>query len=256
MNVTALVDVNGDAVERYAYDPYGKVSIYDASWSSRSSSSYNNSILFAGYYRDGETQLYHVRFRFYHPHLGRWMQRDPLMYVDGMNLYEYVGSNPLMYFDPMGLGIFQKLKGLAKAFMDELKELAGDLAELKELKNEFDRRADAFNKFDRETNSIRLLGHLAIAGMNEGGMFMSSIDALLGTNDASDGIVLHFRRYSAKSKWRKRGNTILKKWVNKVLGGFRPPPYTPWTWEDYFKKQEAEEKRKERRMRRENPSWY
>ena len=32
-NVTTLVDTAGDAVERYLYDPYGKATIYDGSWS-------------------------------------------------------------------------------------------------------------------------------------------------------------------------------------------------------------------------------
>ena len=32
-NVTTLVDTGGDAVERYLYEPYGKATIYDGSWS-------------------------------------------------------------------------------------------------------------------------------------------------------------------------------------------------------------------------------
>lgn len=35
--------------------------------------------------------------------LGRWMQRDPLGYVDGGSLYEYVRSNPTQYMDSYGL---------------------------------------------------------------------------------------------------------------------------------------------------------
>ena len=33
MNVTALVDTNGDAVERYVYDPYGHCTVYNGDWS-------------------------------------------------------------------------------------------------------------------------------------------------------------------------------------------------------------------------------
>jgi hypothetical protein len=32
------VNSSGSVQERYAYDPYGKASVYDPSWSSRSSS--------------------------------------------------------------------------------------------------------------------------------------------------------------------------------------------------------------------------
>ena len=72
MNVTTLVDTAGDALERYVYDPYGAVTIYDDDWSeTRGSSSYDNPILYCGYYRDAETGLYCVRNRFYHAQLGR-----------------------------------------------------------------------------------------------------------------------------------------------------------------------------------------
>ncbi len=35
--------------------------------------------------------------------LGRWVQRDPIGYHDGMGLYEYVRSSPLRGLDPRGL---------------------------------------------------------------------------------------------------------------------------------------------------------
>jgi RHS repeat-associated protein len=105
MNVTTLVDTGGDALERYVYDPYGEVTIYDDDWSeTRSTSSYDNNILFCGYYHDWETGLYHVRHRYYHVHLGAWLSRDPLGYVNGPSLYGYCGGNPVGLVDPLGLG--------------------------------------------------------------------------------------------------------------------------------------------------------
>ena len=109
-NVTALTDKNGDEVERYLYDPYGVVTFLKADWSLQevsghadgTASAYDNPILFAGYYRDSETGLYHVRNRMYHPNLGLWLQRDPLGYVDGMSLYEYCASRPIVSRDPYG----------------------------------------------------------------------------------------------------------------------------------------------------------
>lgn len=44
-----------------------------------------------------------MRFRHYSPRLGRWLERDPLVYVDGMSLYEYATSNPATGQDPTGL---------------------------------------------------------------------------------------------------------------------------------------------------------
>jgi len=46
--------------------------------------------------------LYHVRHRAYDPELGRWTRRDPIGYVDGMGLYEYVNSSAIDYVDPFG----------------------------------------------------------------------------------------------------------------------------------------------------------
>jgi RHS repeat-associated protein len=102
-NVTALVSTGGVEQERYIYDPYGKPYFFDAAWGTRTSSSFGNEILMAGYRRDPETALYHVRNRAYHPTLGRWAQRDPAHYHDSMNLYQYVKSGPIRMSDPTGL---------------------------------------------------------------------------------------------------------------------------------------------------------
>ena len=103
MNVTALLDTDGTVVERYAYTPYGKPSFFDASWNPRAESAYDNAILYCGYYYDNETGLYHVRERYYHPILGRWLSRDLVGYVDGMSLYEFLASLAIWGTDPWGL---------------------------------------------------------------------------------------------------------------------------------------------------------
>jgi RHS repeat-associated protein len=103
--VTALTDTSGAAVERYVYDPYGKTTIYNPTWTAEVTwaNSEQNEILYCGYRFDSETGLYHVRNRMYHTTLGRWMQRDPKGYVNGMGLYEYVASDPASHCDALGL---------------------------------------------------------------------------------------------------------------------------------------------------------
>jgi RHS repeat-associated protein len=101
-NVTALIDTTGAVVERYVYDPYGSAGILAPDWSTRDVSSFGWLYLHQGGRLDPGTGLYHFRLREFSPLLGRWLQQDPLGYVDGLNLYQYVNDNPVNYRDPTG----------------------------------------------------------------------------------------------------------------------------------------------------------
>ena len=76
-NVTAVLNASGNVVERYAYDPYGAVTILDGTaggqtdWAADADgvSDVDNRVLYAGYHFDSETGLFHVRNRMYHPTL-------------------------------------------------------------------------------------------------------------------------------------------------------------------------------------------
>jgi len=83
-NITSLIDASGAALERYVYDPYGRVTIFTADWSStRSTSLYSNYVLYTGRHLDPETGLYYYRARYYSAELGRFVSRDPIGYNDG-----------------------------------------------------------------------------------------------------------------------------------------------------------------------------
>ncbi|MCC6228288.1 MAG: hypothetical protein IT432_03575 [Phycisphaerales bacterium] len=59
-----------------------------------------------GYVYNADQGLYTVRFRWYSPTFGRWLERDPLgFFGSGAALYEYVSGMPVMYLDTYGLMI-------------------------------------------------------------------------------------------------------------------------------------------------------
>ncbi|MBM3240488.1 RHS repeat-associated core domain-containing protein [Candidatus Poribacteria bacterium] len=114
-SVAAVTDSVANVVERYAYNAYGCVTITDGSgnpvppnpWGTPHSA-ISNPYMFTGRQLDEETGLYYYRARYYDCVKGRFLQRDPLRYVelgyvDRVNLYKYVRGNPTNWVDPLGL---------------------------------------------------------------------------------------------------------------------------------------------------------
>jgi len=62
-----------------------------------------NPIRFQGQYFDEETGLHYNRYRYYDPHSGRFVSRDPIGLAGGINLHTYVTNNPNRGIDPLGL---------------------------------------------------------------------------------------------------------------------------------------------------------
>lgn len=112
-SVAAITNSAALVVERYNYDAYGLPIIQDGAgnplplnpWGTPNSP-VGNSWMFTGRQFNEETGLYFYRARYHDPIKGRFLQRDPLRYMDGMNLYEYVKGNPINLVDPNGLATF------------------------------------------------------------------------------------------------------------------------------------------------------
>jgi RHS repeat-associated protein len=103
-NLTGITNTSGFVQERYLYDPYGNRTIMNAAWSIITASAYNWSIGHQGLIIDAESALIYNRNRCLNTAMGGWLQRDPIGYVEGLSIYQYVSGGPINQIDPLGLG--------------------------------------------------------------------------------------------------------------------------------------------------------
>lgn len=93
-NVMSLIDAETSQIfESYRYTAFGEEKTTD----------FINPWRFSSKRVDSETGLIYFGNRYYDPHTGRWLTRDPLENTDGPNLYAYLSNNPLCNFDAYGL---------------------------------------------------------------------------------------------------------------------------------------------------------
>jgi RHS repeat-associated protein len=117
-NITYLVDGSQALAASYRYDPFGNTITSSGPLADA------NVYRFSSKEIHVNTGIYYYLYRFYHPNLQRWINRDPLAAWSEVrfrraggdtyklspwetfvtpNLYEYVYNSPLSYIDPNGL---------------------------------------------------------------------------------------------------------------------------------------------------------
>ena len=94
-SVIAVVDKSGALINRYDYWADGNIRYIDEK--------IGQPFLYTGAYYDRETGLYYLRARYYSPELRRFIQRDPILFEGGINLYNYTGCDFVNYGDWEGL---------------------------------------------------------------------------------------------------------------------------------------------------------
>ncbi|MFN9183630.1 MAG: RHS repeat domain-containing protein, partial [Planctomycetota bacterium] len=99
-SIVGLSDAAGTLVERYAYTAYGELTILAPNRTARATSSFQNRYTYTGREWDPTLRLYYFRARWLEPKAGRFIGRDPLGYVDGINLYSNTFATS--YVDPLG----------------------------------------------------------------------------------------------------------------------------------------------------------
>jgi RHS repeat-associated protein len=98
-------DLNGSI--RYSYEGTQRQNFYTYDEFGNLSNSLipgdNNPFRFMGKCLLDATGKYDLVFRTYDPKIGRFLQRDPMGFVDGTNMYTFVHNNPLVFRDRLGL---------------------------------------------------------------------------------------------------------------------------------------------------------
>jgi len=96
-NITDYVDANGTVVAHREYDPFGRTVVSTGPMKDAFS------FWFSTKYHEPFWNLYYYGYRYYSPELGRWLSRDPVGEIGGLNLYAFVRNDPIDNVDPYGL---------------------------------------------------------------------------------------------------------------------------------------------------------
>jgi RHS repeat-associated protein len=104
-SVHALVDESGNIVERYEYDAWGRITVFNAAGDELSKSAIGNRYCFQGREIDWSTGLYYFRARWYDAITGRWLSNDPSGIAGGFNQYIFCANNPFNAVDSWGLDV-------------------------------------------------------------------------------------------------------------------------------------------------------
>ena len=112
-STVAITNTSGTVTDTFTYDTYGKLI----------SRTGTTSIIFGYNGRDGvvtdDNSLIYMRARYYSPEMRRFINADiihgEISDSTSLNRYAYVNGNPVSFVDPLGLGAWDWINGIAKA---------------------------------------------------------------------------------------------------------------------------------------------
>ena len=95
-SVSVLTDENGETIQAYAYEAFGKIRTQTGDDLNRVTYTAREAI-------GDSLGFYYYRNRDFDPNTGRFTSEDPLGFIDGPNRYAYVQGRPIDNNDPFGL---------------------------------------------------------------------------------------------------------------------------------------------------------
>jgi len=97
-SIREMTNSGGSVQAQYSYDPYGRATQLQGGIAS--------DFQYCGYYNHAPSQLSLALTRNYSCNLGRWISRDSIGEIGGVNLYGYVDNRPIEENDPTGRQYF------------------------------------------------------------------------------------------------------------------------------------------------------
>ena len=92
-NVCEVFGSDGYIKTTYSYSPFGNVS---------SVGNFEQNFQWSSEFYDPEVGLVYYNYRHYSPTTARWLSRDPIEEMGGLNLYCFCGNNPIKKWDELG----------------------------------------------------------------------------------------------------------------------------------------------------------
>jgi RHS repeat-associated protein len=98
-STVGISDSSGNMVNKYAYDAFGKVL--------NQVEAIANPFKYVGAFgvMDEGNGSFYMWARYYDPEVGRFINKDPIGFAGGLNLFQYVANNPVNKIDPEGEGL-------------------------------------------------------------------------------------------------------------------------------------------------------
>ena len=123
-NVIGLYDQNGAMAAAYEYDPFGRLGRSGGLGSYTYYAS--NPFRYSTKYTDSESGLIYYGQRYYAALTGRFINRDPIAELGGLNLYGFCHNNGVNQYDYLGMNGTDDVREAERRTLDEASRAASD----------------------------------------------------------------------------------------------------------------------------------